>query len=129
MGYYINSVGCDFTMKKANSDAALKAIKDLFSQHEYCAGWVDTKTVLDSKTFEDALSEAGFDVDSRDNNYFYIQFNGEKYSGDEKEVLNAISPFVKDGSYIEMIGEEGERWRWIFHKNGVEEKYAKIVWD
>jgi hypothetical protein len=38
------------------------------------------------------------------------QFEVEKEM-DEKEVLNAISPFVEDGSYIEMSGEEGERWR------------------
>jgi len=26
-------------------------------------------------------------------------------------------------------GEDGDRWRWIFHKGGVEEKYARLVWD
>lgn len=130
MGYYIDSCGCNFKMNKANADKALAAIKELFSQPGYIAGWVNTKKVLDAETFEEALEEARFDIDSSSDEYYDgIWFNGEKYSGNEVDVLNAISPFVEDGSYIEMSGEEGERWRWIFRKDGVEEKYAKIVWD
>ena len=130
MGYYIDNCGCIFKMKKANAGKALAAIKELFSRPGYIAGWVDTKTVLDAETFEEALGEARFDVYGiSDEFYDAIWFNGEKYSGKEEDVLNAISPFVEDGSYIEMSGEEGERWRWIFHKDGVEEKYAQIVWD
>ena len=128
MGYCINSCGCGFKMKKANADEALKAIKNLFSQPGFSAGWVHTDTVLGADTFEDALSESRFDVYSftdEDEYYTEICFNGEKYSGDEEDILNAISPFVEDGSYIEMSGEWGERWRWIFHKNGIEEKYTR----
>ena len=131
MAYYINNCGCDFRMKKANADKALAAIKELFSKPGYRARWIYTaEAVLDAETFEEALKEARFDIDSSSDEYYdEILFNGEKYSGDEEDVLNAISPFVEDGSYIEMSGDEGERWRWIFHKDGIEEKYAKIVWD
>ena len=45
-----------------------------------------------------------------------IEFTGEKM-GDDQVLFNAIAPYVTDGSYLEMVGEDGERWRWVF-KNG-----------
>jgi hypothetical protein len=42
-----------------------------------------------------------------------VQFEGEK-SGEEKYLWDAIAPFVEPGSYIEMQGEDGVTWRWVF---------------
>ena len=131
MGYYMETNDWKFKMPKANADKALAALKELFGRPDYGAGWVDNEEVLSADTFEKAINEARFTVDSfRDEeDYTQIWFNGEKYSGDEVDTLNAIAPFVEDGSYIEMSGEEGEVWRWIFHPDGVEEKFAKLVWE
>ena len=129
MGYYMDQRDCVFEMPKANADKALAAIKELFSKPNYRAGWVDTPSVLRAETFEDAISEARFDVEGNGTCYDWISFNGEKRSWCEEDVLNAIAPFVEEGSYIEMQGEDGDRWHWIFHKGGVEEKYARLVWD
>ena len=127
MGYYMNNRGCAFSMPVSEADNALNALKELFS-NGYIAGWVEGRRVLEAKTFEDALGECRFEVEKDSDKYDYLYFSGEKYSGNEMDILGAIAPFVEDGSYIEMFGEDGEIWRWVFHKDGMEEKSAKIIW-
>ncbi len=130
MGYYISSTGCNFSMKKNKAPEALKALKQLFSS-DFHAGWVRNKEVVNAKTFEEALRAARFSVwGSHDSDeYSKISFEGEKYSGDEMTTLEAIAPFVKKGSYIEMLGEEGEHFRWVFNGKKMQEQQAKIVWE
>jgi hypothetical protein len=48
-------------------------------------------------------------------------FAGEKL-GAEDEFFDAIAQFVSDESYIEMVGEDGKRWRWVFKESEVVEK-------
>jgi hypothetical protein len=57
-----------------------------------------------------------------------IQFEGEK-SGDDMVFFKAIAPYVRDGSYIEMQGEDGHLWRWKFNNGKVSESHSRIVWD
>ena len=33
---------------------------------------------------------------------------------DEDEWFDVIAPFVKPGSYIDMVGDDDESWRWFF---------------
>jgi len=59
---------------------------------------------------------------------FYITdilFEGEKI-GNESSFFKAIAPFVKEGSFIEMVGEDGEKWRWVFENGQCVEKQAKF---
>lgn len=49
--------------------------------------------------------------------------------GDEFKFFQAIAPYVEVGSYIELQGEDGCRWRWVFDGNICVEQTAKIVWD
>jgi hypothetical protein len=46
-------------------------------------------------------------------NIDYLHFTGEKY-GDDPKLFQAIAPFVRAGSYIQMRGEDGRTWRWCF---------------
>ena len=60
-------------------------------------------------------------------NLVEVEFTGEKL-WDQFEAFCEIAPFVKPGSYIQMIGEDGCIWRWYF-KNGVcEEHDAVLAW-
>jgi hypothetical protein len=39
---------------------------------------------------------------------------------------------LKEGvnsSYIEMYGEDGDKWRWIFKNGKCEEVYPKVIWE
>ena len=40
----------------------------------------------------------------------------------------AIAPYVEAGSYIEMYGEDGDKWRYVFDGKTVKEVYPKVEW-
>lgn len=131
-----------FTIKAVNKAKALEALKDAAYETDKMSGfstiggkqtkhfsWVDMNYVK-CKILEDALPKCRWDIytDTETGDVSSIEFNGEKFSGDEITILSAIAPFVESGSFIEMQGEEGERWRWIFNGKTCKEIYANIRW-
>ena len=44
------------------------------------------------------------------------------------EMFQSIAPYVQDGSYIWMIGEDGSQWRWVFQSGVCREVNAKVEW-
>lgn len=139
MGYYINQVDSNFTIKKENVQKAWDALIELFkiekkSIHDSSGwhySWITTEDVLNAKTFEDAMDEARWEVFTNPLNgdVNSIYFNGEKYGGDETIILGSIAPYVENGSYIIMQGEEGERWKWKFINGMVEEVQGHFIFD
>ena len=135
MGYYIDQVDNNFTIKKENIQKAWDSLIELFKIEKksilYHYSWIDTQSVLNAKTFEDAMSEARWDMqlNKETGDIEAVYFNGEKYGGDEEIILNSIAPYVEHGSYIMMQGEEGERWKWKFVDGVVEEVNGHWVWD
>jgi hypothetical protein len=48
----------------------------------------------------------------------------------QKAVLQAIAPFVRDGSYVMFIGEDAAQWAWVFRtktETGIVEAYEEDV--
>jgi hypothetical protein len=80
----------------------------------------DVKAIIRAWRWEPKFDENG--------NICGINFDGEKY-GDDGILFNAIAPYVEAGSYIEMVGEDGAKWRWIFDGETCEEKQATISWE
>lgn len=139
MGYYIDQVSSDFTIKKENIQKAWESLIKLFKIEKksildsggYHYSWIDTNSVLNAETFEDAMDEARWSVttDPISGDIYEIYFNGEKYGGDETIILGSIAPYVDNGSYIIMQGEGGERWKWKFVNGVVEEIGGRFVFD
>jgi len=76
--------------------------------------WVDTSTVLEARTLDEQLEEWRWAPEYDDEgNIVNLEYQGEK-QGDEIELFKAMAPFVKPGSYIDMMGEDGNDWRWYF---------------
>lgn len=90
--------------------------------------WISTQEVLDSHTLEEAFKTWRWELLPGDNtpDMVYLDFEGEKL-GDDKLFFDTIAPYVEDGSYIEMGGEDGFIWRWIFENGKCTEKEAKIT--
>ena len=65
---------------------------------------------------------------SENGNIFELNFAGEKL-GDDEILFQAIAPFVKKDSYIEMQGECGLIWRWSFDGKTMKEKTANIMFE
>lgn len=134
MGYCMNQQFAVFFVSKENADKAAKAIQALHGKETIKDGsgahfsWVDNK-FYQIKGFEDLMSEWRWEVvENDDGDFDSIQFSGEKI-GDDLILFQAIAPFVKKGSYIEMQGEDGALWRWVFNGKTCQEVNARVEWD
>ena len=128
MGYCMNQVDSHFVIKSENKVKALEAIKALGKKRDSYS-WVTSANFVDANTLQEAMTEWRWNIqEDKDGNVSEIEFNGEK-SGDDETLFQAIAPFVEDGCFIEMRGEDGAMWRWCFSDGAVEEKYARVEWD
>jgi hypothetical protein len=134
MGYMIEQRESKFRIPAEKHEACLAAIKaiPLGDPHVGNGGghsWVgeyDKATTLVDAFYEWRWNArfgplAGGDLTD-------LWFEGEKY-GDDEVLWEAIAPYVDAGSYIEMSGEEGEVWRWVFDGSTFHTHYGKMTWD
>ena len=63
-----------------------------------------------------------------ENNIINILFSGQKL-GDDFIFFNAIAPYVLENSFIEMMEENGEKWRWSFTNKQCKKLKPKIIWE
>ena len=133
MGYCIEMKDSNFVIKKENLAKALESLKSVFVPEnmtckDYVNGkefphfsWVNTKTVLESTTLEEAMEEIRYNpIHNLDGDICDVEFTGEKY-GDEDIFFTSLAPYVEPDSYICFEGEDGATWKWIF-KNGKAEQ-------
>lgn len=90
--------------------------------------WVYDEEIKNAKSLEYILDSFSWEADTdAEGNIISIYFQSEKL-GDEKILFDIIAPFVSDNSYIEMSGEDGDIWRWVFKDGKCTEKKAEIRW-
>lgn len=125
MGYSFHVEDAAFAIdasRKTRALAAVKALRGRFS-------WVEPAEFTAARTLEDMLEVWGWDAEvTSDGHVTGIDFAREKI-GDEDVLFAALAPFVKAGSYIEALGEDGERWRWVFDGERCAVQRARVVWD
>lgn len=127
MGYCIQQVDSSFKILRANQEAAFKAAKAMPDRdyHWVKRGWTkglrDIFAMLEHWGYEPQLDDDTGDITD-------VAFQHEKL-GDELELFKAIAPFVEAGSFLEMSGEDGGRWRWVFDGKTCKEVYAKMTWE
>lgn len=125
MGYYMYQHATDFFIGVDEKPNALIAVKKLArSNRRY--DWVDD--FGKAKTLEEALEAWHWtpEVDC-EGNIYNITFDGEKL-GDEDILWETIAPYVKDGSFIQMSGEDDGLWRWVFVARKMVEVNPTILW-
>ena len=88
MSYYIQLTDCQFTVDARYAKQIAAELADYW--------------------YEGIFDENG--------NIVEISFNGEKLR-DEFEMFQRIAPMVDDGCFLQVSGEDGSLWRWVF-KNG-----------
>ncbi len=112
MGYCMRMTECTFFIEAKDKPDALRLVKD--STHLFYGSWESKEVAANAATIEEFLDEARWEPTiDKDGNITDLEFQGEKM-GDEEHFFNAMAPHVKVGSYIEMHGEDGESWRWVF---------------
>ncbi len=116
MGYSMTQGNSVFTMKRQHHSVVLAAIKALAGggPHQGRYSWVEEDFATRYDDLHDMMEEWRWELEYDDNgDVDAIQFIGEKI-GNDKTLFDAIAPFVESGSFIEMVGEDGTKWKWVF---------------
>lgn len=134
MGYWIEQRDSNFLLPEANHEKALKALQELAKKaadgEVNSLDWIAPSAIIEAKTIKEALVAIRWEPSIYDEtgDVIGLEFTGQK-SGSDLQLFNAIAPFVEAGSYIEMQGEDGAVWRWVFDKGRCTEKYGRVVFD
>ena len=101
-----------FNIKAENKSLALSKIIEAQKRNEI---EVPIKYASSPATLEEAMEGYRYDLhNDSDSNVTGIGTLGSHAPHDYK-LHNIIAPYVEDGSFIEILGEDGARWRWAFH--------------
>lgn len=120
MGYLAVQLDSQFEMKGEDLPKALAAVKALKLR------WMSP----DFYKATEGIGEWDWEIQLDDSgNVCGIEFCGEKLGGDNETLFSAIAPFVKEGSFIEMHGEDGSRWRWFFNGTTCVSQKGKTVYE
>ena len=130
MGYCIELEKSTISVTKENAIQMMDMLAGYIPNHKVDWRWVNEKYLTDlckEHNFEEVTEELRYPMYEEDGIYKIDYFSGEKL-GNDYEMFKLIAPYINDG-YIEMSGEDAERWRWIFKDGKCEEKFPKIKWD
>ena len=138
MGYRMQQSASEFHIAASKKMDALAAVRRLARDESAMSGgsllgerrysWVNTDEFRLAKTLEVALAAWRWNPTVHGNTHDIVglDFAGKK-SGDDEALFAAIAPYVTDGSYIQMTGEDGAVWRWVFKDGRVRE--VSPTWD
>lgn len=151
MGYYVSTMNADFRIPAENLDKAYDALCALNARDELKTGGggrevkpAGSESIADDPTrwfswmpwnydevyssVEEILNALGFETDVELNGDVTIWYYDNKM-GAETHFLEALAPYVADGSYIEWLGEDNAMWRQDFSNGEINERGGKIVWE
>lgn len=129
MGYCTELSDSTISITKENAKNIMNNLKDYIEKVNPDWRWVSNKYLIDAieeEEFESVMEEVRYAVYLVDDLYKIDYLAGEKL-GDDFEIFKIIAPFVNDG-YIEMIGEDGSKWRWVFENGECNEIYPSVEW-
>lgn len=121
MGYQIYMREVDLRIRKENFEAALIALKEAF---------VSDRTWTEHlESLEDAMSDFGYIPEyDEDGSIDGFEYEGKCLRGDY-EFWTALAPYVEEGCYLEVEGDDLEIWRWKFKNGKVIVQYPTFLWD
>lgn len=136
MGYGIRQVASKFHMGANSRIGAVQALRGLARECSQ-VGYSDSKSILKAPDFPGVMAALRFEVEVLDysntsheyvvHDIVGINFTGESY-GAEDEVMEALAPFVSPDSFVEFVGVEGERWRYLFDGQKCTKQTAVVSW-
>lgn len=121
MSYTMVQTDSQFFMDKSNLEPARKAILTAMSGFN----WFKKRSAL---TLEAASAQCDWALEfDDDDNVIKIEHLTD-YAGQEKILFDALAPYVKSGSFIQMMGEDCTSWRWYFDGMTCTEQKPAITW-
>jgi hypothetical protein len=130
MGYCIEIQGQRIRIKQENFQPAFEALKAVEA-----GGWTNSPEAAAS--LEDLLFRWRWQPrlllekdppvkGSKVGDIVYLEFLGEKLAEDE-EMFRAIAQWIEPDCFVEIYGEDGQLWRWVF--NGVKMYQTECIMD
>ena len=128
MGYCMTQRDSQFYICALYKGDALAALKDFAKTNDQLI-WVNVKKLMAATTLKEALYECRWVVEENDRGDIdHISFHGEKI-GDDESLFNSIAKYIRSDSYIQMSGEDGCNWRWVFYGSRCKRIYPTVEWE
>lgn len=121
MSYTMEQKETQFFMDSSNLEPARKAILATMSGFD----WFKKRNAL---TLEAAVAQCGWALEFDDEDNVNGIEHLRDYEDYEDRLFNALAPYVWPGSFIQMVGEDGELWRWIFDRSKCTKRSPTITW-
>ena len=127
MGYYIRLIESTVFIPNENLEEAYQCMCRLNDSHDHLktgGGWSEGKQIQrwfawmnenypeKCKDAVAVLEELGFEVDATPEGILITEF--DRKVGSEDLFFRAITHLIKDDTYITWLGEDGEKWAWVF---------------
>lgn len=123
MGYYIEQVEGSIELPLRNANFAVDAIKKWMRDERKMDDWNRYDKIADLAVEFNMIATFNADLSE-----YLIDNEGEKL-WDQREFLSVIAEFCNEGSYIEISGERGDRWRWVVKDGQLYEVNPSIDWN
>lgn len=127
MGYCVEIEESTISFDKDKIDKLMDKVKRDFREDKIEGRWIDKNEVIEAEDVEEFFDALRLAIYEHRSMYKIDYLSGEKLDGCELQLYNSMAEFVDDG-YIEYLGEDGERWRYVFKDGKCEEVYPKVSW-
>lgn len=130
MGYCVDLEESTVTISKENSIKLMEFLKSYIIDSNPDWRWVNNGYVVNycvDNNFEELMYELGYAIYETDEPGYSIEYRSSEKLGDDEEIFSLIAPYINDG-YIELLGEDGDKWRYVFENGKCETKHPKIEW-
>lgn len=130
MGYCVEISESTFNFNIEKVDEIIKTIKEFTKNTSDKLRWIDDSEVFEATNIVEIFSAFRLELalDSTETKYIIDYMSGEKLGGYELDFYNCIAEFINN-SYIEYLGEDGDKWRYVFKDGKCEEKYPTVIWE
>ena len=140
MGYCIDVVDHYILIPTEQKAAALEAIKAMAVHDNKMGGgrysggdtperwfsWVDMQQLANAETLIEAFDAWRYDFVKYDDGVVLENFEGEKLGADAF-LWETLAPFIKDGGFMEVHGEDQYYWRWKFNDGKFREVELRLT--
>lgn len=121
MGYSISLVeSCCFIPKKKIQEAV--QVLRTFQESGRSLQWERGE---EWHTLKEALRNYRWGSTSHEGNLYVTEFLGQSLGQDDK-LFRLLAPFMQDNTYLLMLGEDGEVWKWVFKRGEMHE--IRPIW-
>lgn len=127
MGYYITQGDTEIKIKAEHHIAIIEKIKEFVRQGNHL-DWTDDNTILNATDLGTIFDEVGWELEYNNGDVIGIEFVLEKL-GSEDVFFHLIAEFVEDNSYITILGEGAESWRYIFNDGKMRILQGRYVYE